>query len=109
MINNYSCPICKEGYITIEKERVGEPGFRETEYTITNKTCECITYDSELIAMAIIGTNGKLTENETCKDCGEFEATVEYPVKPWVGEYKNICSNCFKAEMDNMKEKYSKK
>ncbi len=72
----------------MKKERVGEPGFRETEYTITNKTCECITYDSELIAMAIIGTNGKLTENETCKDCGEFEAAVEYPVKPWVGEYK---------------------
>lgn len=46
MTNNYACPICKEGYITIEKERVGEPGFREIEYTITNKTCECITYDS---------------------------------------------------------------
>ncbi|HDR7601547.1 TPA: hypothetical protein QCX65_005022 [Bacillus mycoides] len=108
MMNNYSCPICKEGYITIDIERIGPRGFRENEYKITNKTCECITHDSEFIAMTIVGTSDKRIENEICKDCGEFEATVEYPINPYSGEYKNICANCFKVKMEQMKEKYSK-
>lgn len=41
--NDYKCPICNKGSITIEEDRVGEPGFRETEFQVSNVTCECIT------------------------------------------------------------------
>ena len=34
---NMICPICKEDTITIEEERVGPTGYRETEYTIIAK------------------------------------------------------------------------
>lgn len=102
--NEYTCPICKQGYITIEKERTGPLGFRETDYDITNKTCECITYDCELIALAIMGyKDEKYIKNETCESCGEREATINYPIKPWAGEYKKICPNCFQIEMDQLK------
>ncbi|MFK4417133.1 hypothetical protein ABH961_005722 [Bacillus sp. RC251] len=105
MVNDFSCPICKEGYITIEKERVGEPGFRESEFTITNKTCECITHESEFIATVIVCNDVERIENEICEDCGELESTIHYGIIPALGKYKDICTDCFKTEMDRMKEK----
>ncbi|PEY35742.1 hypothetical protein CN354_15065 [Bacillus cereus] len=73
-INEYVCPICKEGYITIEEERTGSPGFRDTDYNITNKTCECITYECELIALSIWGTASILEKNhaKSMQDFIEF-------------------------------------
>ncbi|PED73044.1 hypothetical protein CON97_05405 [Bacillus pseudomycoides] len=108
MINNYVCPICKEGYITINKERTGPRGFRESEFSITNKTCECITHDSEFIATVIVCNNDERIENETCENCGESESTIHYAIIPELGKYKDICTDCFKIEMEEMKEKYSK-
>ncbi|PEK30526.1 hypothetical protein [Bacillus toyonensis] len=107
MIQNYICPICEEGQITINKERTGPPGFRESEFDITNTTCDCITYESESIALAIMGY--KKTKNDICESCSESKATIQYPVKSWAGEYKGICSDCFKIEMEESKEKYAKK
>ncbi|MGR6342414.1 hypothetical protein ACU5CE_32180 [Priestia megaterium] len=101
--NGYKCPICKKGYITILAERTGAPGFRKTDYHITNKTCECITYDCENVALAIIDYNNEeFMQNETCESCDELEAIMKYPIKSWGGEYTNICSNCFKIKMEEL-------
>ncbi|WP_369355732.1 hypothetical protein [Lysinibacillus capsici] len=108
MTNDYLCPICKEGYITIDKEIVGEPGFREPEYHISNMTCDCITHDSDFMAQVIACNNVERIENKICEDCGESESTIHYGIIPQLGEYKDICADCFKKEMDQSKEKYSK-
>ncbi|PEA32980.1 hypothetical protein COL81_26790 [Bacillus toyonensis] len=108
MTNDYLCPICKEGYITIEKERVGEPGFRESEFHITNMTCGCITHDSDYMATVIVCNDVDRIENETCENCGESASTIHYVIIPQLGKYKDICTDCFKKEMDQSKEKYSK-
>lgn len=99
--NKYICPICTQGYITIEIERTGPLGFRTTDFNITNKTCECITYNCETIALAITSyTDRDNSQNETCESCGELEAIINYPI--------NMCSNCFKIEMKELEEKHGK-
>lgn len=98
--NDYKCPICNKGSITIEEDRVGEPGFRETEFQVSNVTCECITAFNTIIVLAIINyTNKEVEEGKACENCGDLEANIIYPTRPWVGESKDICSDCFKKEV----------
>ena len=105
---SYVCPIC-ENELEINAERTGPAGFRVTDYSIQNKTCNCITYECDVIAMAIKSyKNEKLIEKDDCEECKVEKATVHYPVKPWAGEYKDICSYCFKKEMENLKEQFAK-
>jgi len=109
VIKDYICPICDKGNITIEQERTGPPGFRDTDYNILKKTCECITYDCETVALAIKSyKDNKYIKHEVCENCGEAEANIHYPMKAWAGEYKDICSSCFEVEMKNLEAKYSK-
>lgn len=104
----YLCPIC-ENELDIIEERTGSPGFRDTDYYIVNKTCKCITYECNSIAMAIQSyKNEKLIKKDDCEECGVEKATIHYPVKSWAGEYKDICSHCFKKEMEKLKEQYVK-
>ncbi|MFE4029114.1 hypothetical protein ACFX4N_23455 [Priestia sp. YIM B13551] len=108
-INEYLCPICNQGHITIITERTGPPGFRDTDYDITKQTCECITFHGEVISMAIMSyTDEKNIPKGICESCDEMEATIKYPTKSWVGEYKNICSSCFEIKMKELKEKQPK-
>lgn len=103
MTNDYLCPICKEEYITIDKEIVGEPGFREPEFHIINMTCDCITHDSDFMAQVIVCNDVERIENETCENCGESESTIHYALIPQLGKYKDICMDCFKQEMAQLK------
>lgn len=102
--NDYTCPVCNKGTITIDEERVGAPGFRETEFSISNSTCECITVYNTIIVLAIIYyKTKKIEEGKICESCGESEANITYPTRPWVGESIDICSDCFKKEVEELK------
>ncbi|TBX50339.1 hypothetical protein E0M27_27890 [Bacillus mycoides] len=108
MYMSYLCPLCEQGQISITKERTGPPGFRTTDYDITSKTCDCITYECEAVAMAIMSYKDEtLIKTDTCEECKKEKATIHYPVKSWVGEYKDICPHCFKKEMEKLEEQYS--
>ena len=100
----YKCPICKKGNITIETQRTGPTGFRDTDIDIVDTTCDCITYKCEATAMAIIHTND--VKSKVCEDCGCKNPMIHYPVRSWVGEWKDICVECFKKEMQELEEKY---
>lgn len=108
---NLICPICNENTITIKKERVGPPGFRETEYTVTN-TCKCEIPSCDNIAIGIEGYNINLgvidtiyeyeivDKNNICVDCNKENVAVKYPVRAWCGEYKEICRDCLIKEIE---------
>lgn len=110
-LDNLTCPICKENTITVIKERVGSPGYRETEYTITN-TCDCKIPNYDYVAIGIesynvnIGTintiynSDKVDLNNICTDCNKNKVIVNYPVRAWCGEYKEICLDCFIKEIE---------
>ena len=106
MTKDYICPICDKGNITIEQERTGPPGFRDTDYNILQKTCECITYNCDAVAVAIQSyKDKKYIKEEVCEKCGVEEATINFFTS---NGYKNICSSCFEVEMKNLETKYSK-
>lgn len=108
-IAKYNCPVCLKGNITIEKERTGPPGFRDTDYNITKKTCECINYNCDTVAIAIIDSQDKSKlKSQYCERCNNNQAVVHYGVKSWVGEYIDICTDCFKLEMNELKLKNEK-
>lgn len=108
--NEYTCPICDEGKITITSERTGPRGFRETEYKLEGTTCGCITVNiyNLAIALEMSADAKKYIKNNICEDCLEEKATIHYPIKAWMGEYKDICPDCFKKELLELEEKYSK-
>lgn len=107
--NVYTCPICNEEKITITSERIGPPGYRTTDYDFGKTTCDCITYKCEGTAMEIkYSADGAEIKSDVCQECNEEKATVHYPVKTWIGEYKDICPTCFKKEMVALEEKYGK-
>ena len=103
--DEYLCPICERGHMTITEERTGPPGFRDTDYDIIDKTCECISFAPDVIISAIKSYKGdKYIPNEKCECCSESEATIYF----WYwqpGENKKICSSCFKTKMEELKEK----
>lgn len=90
----YLCPICEKGYINITEERTGAPGFRTTDFNIESKTCNCITFESEDVALAIMSYK-KEKLKDVCEECEVEKVTIHYPVKSWLGEYKDICSHYF--------------
>ncbi len=101
-IGKYTCPICEKGTMTIWTERSGPPGFRDTDWFLDNKTCDCEIYESDNMLMAIQSFNDyKLIKKDICENCEENKATIHNPVKAWLGEYEDICTNCFKIKMQD--------
>ena len=107
---NYICPICNEGTIEIISERTGPPGFRETDYYFGEINCDCITYQCENVAIAIKYSADKDTiKAAICQECNDEKATVHYPIRAWLGEYKDICPSCFRKEMEILEAEYGQK
>ena len=113
---NMICPICKEDTITIEEERVGPTGYRETEYTIIAK-CDCKVPDVDFVALGIQSynaTSGAIitayqhqiaNTNNTCADCKNNKVELNHPTRAWLGEYKEICVDCFIKEIDSINKR----
>ncbi|WDC90829.1 hypothetical protein [Priestia megaterium] len=106
MIKNYKCPVCEQGEIEIVSERSGRPGFRDVDLYLSNKTCNCITYDCEAVCEAIMDAGDPRKKlNPTCEDCHEAVATIPYPVG--IYKYVSICPNCFTKKMTELKKNYA--
>ncbi len=45
--------------------------------------------------------NKNIIKNDICVDCSDENSTIHYSIRSWVGEYKDICYNCFKKKWNN--------
>lgn len=96
----YTCPICEKGTMTIWTERGGPRGNRMTDWFVKDRTCDCEFVESDAILMAIeTFKDENEIKNKTCERCGKNESTVHNPVRSWLGEYEDICTDCFKVRV----------
>lgn len=96
----YICPFCEKGQMTIYTERTGPKGFRTTDWFVTNQTCDCEIYESDNTLMAIESFKDyDQIKNDICECCKENQSTIHNPIKAWLGEYEDICTECFKIKM----------
>ena len=103
--DSYKCPICKTSNLQIQEERVGDPGFRDTEYEIVSRDCNCITYECDTVIYTIKNSEKMSEENEeTCDFCFENQAVSEYPSGKIDEQDRAICGECFSKEMIRLKE-----
>ena len=103
--DSYKCPICKVSNLQIQEERVGEPGFRETEYKIVSRDCNCITYECDTVIQTIKNSKKMSEEHEEkCDFCFENQAVSKYPSVKTGEEDRAICGECFLKEMIQLKE-----
>lgn len=94
--DKYTCPICEKGTMTIWTERSGPPGFRETDWFVKDKTCDCKIPPSNHMLMAIESFKDENEiENKTCERCGNSPSTIHNPIRSWMGEFEDICTDCF--------------
>lgn len=69
-------------------------------YLLCGSFFKCEIHFNTIIVLAIINyTNKEVEEGKACENCGDLEANIIYPTRPWVGESKDICSDCFKKEV----------
>ena len=103
--DSYNCPICKASNLQIQQERVGEPGFRETEYEIVNRDCNCITFECDTVIWTIMNSEKMSEENkEKCAFCSEKQAVSKYPSGKIGEQDQAICGECFSKKMIQLKE-----
>ncbi|KMY43393.1 hypothetical protein AC622_03270 [Bacillus sp. FJAT-27916] len=100
----HQCPLCRKGIIGIKKERTGQVGIEEHNYSIYRNTCRCVKSVSRIASIAFKSyQNGKLFGQNLCEDCGQNGVALLYPTKKGLSKYKAICASCFEAKIHEIK------